>query len=79
MYTRQFVDFLYLSGVSFDTSLEPSLISQISTAMMVFAHGAEAFINDKSNSPESLVPNLSCDSASSEQETKWTLGETFHS
>ena len=47
--------------------------------MMVFVHGAEAFINDASNTPESLVPNLSCDSASSQKETKWTLGETFHS
>ena len=55
-----------------------NLISQISTAMMVFVHGAEAFINDASNTPESLVPNLSCDSASSQKETKWTLGETFH-
>ena len=64
-------------GVSFDTTLE-NLISHISTAMMVFVHGAEAFINDDSNTPETLVPNLSCDSASSQQETKWTLGETFH-
>ena len=46
--------------------------------MMVFVHGAEAFINDDSNTPETLVPNLSCDSASSQKETKWTLGETFH-
>eukprot|EP00093_Oithona_nana_P005243 05243.XXX_109830_119428_1 [CDS] Oithona nana genome sequencing. len=67
-------------GVSFDTSLS-NLISQISNAMMVFVHGAESFIEDPKNSPESLVPNLSCDSARDQeesQETRWTLGETFH-
>ena len=70
----------FFPGVSFDTSLS-YLISQISTAMMVFVHGAESFINDASNDPESLVPNLSCDSASDQQdsqETRWTLGESFH-
>ena len=49
--------------------------------MMVFVHGAELFIEDESNKAESLVPNLSCDSASDQQdsqETRWTLGETFH-
>ena len=68
------------TGVSFDTSLS-NLISQISNAMMVFVHGAESFIEDPKNSPESLVPNLSCDSARDQeesQETRWTLGETFH-
>ena len=68
------------TGVSFDTSL-PNLISQISNAMMVFAHGAESFIENPQNSPDSLVPNLSCDSARDQaesQETRWTLGETFH-
>lgn len=45
--------------------------------MMVFVHGAESFIG--SNKPESLVPHLSCDSATDNaQETRWTLGETFH-
>ena len=70
----------FVQGVSFDTSLS-NLISQISTAMMVFVHGAESFIEDSSNSPGSLVPHLSCDSASDQQdsqETRWTLGETFH-
>ena len=61
--------------MSFDTSLS-NLISQISTAMMVFVHGAESFIG--SNNPESLVPHLSCDSATDNSETRWTLGETFH-
>ena len=73
---------LYSAGVSFDTSLS-NLISQISNAMMVFVHGAESFIGDTKtkNTPESLVPNLSCDSARDQQEsqeTRWTLGETFH-
>ena len=36
-------------GVSFDTSLS-NLISHISTAMMVFVHGTEAFIDELSNS-----------------------------
>ena len=72
--------FLFYSGVSFDTSLS-NLISHISTAMMVFVHGTEAFIQETSNMAQSLVPNLSCDSASDQhdsQETRWTLGETFH-
>ena len=75
-----FFFFLEKTGVSFDTSL-PNLISQISNAMMVFAHGAESFIENPQNSPDSLVPNLSCDSARDQaesQETRWTLGETFH-
>ena len=49
--------------------------------MMVFVHGAESFIDDASNTPKTLVPNLSCDSASDQeasQESRWTLGETFH-
>lgn len=53
----------------------------MSTAMMVFVYGAEAFISEGSITPQSLVPNLSCDSASDQQdsqETRWTLGETFH-
>ena len=65
-------------GVSFDTSLQ-DLIGQIPEAMKVFAHGVEAFVTDPANGePDALVPRLSCQ-ADDDEESRWSLGEKFHS
>ena len=76
-----YVQFLFFKGVSFDTSLS-NLISHISTAIKVFAQGVEDFVEKETSiTAQSLVPNLSCESASDQaasQETRWALGETFH-
>ena len=59
--------------------------------MKVFAEGVESFVNEERNeNPNDLIPNLSCDIGGSsqvlggqhrrreQQESSWSLGETFH-
>lgn len=61
-------------GVHFDTSSD-SLNNEISTAIKVFAHGVENFINDPRNANETLNTQLSCEE---EGESRWRNGERFY-
>jgi hypothetical protein len=57
--------------------------------MKVFAEGVESFVSDPLNEDNhnDLIPNLSCDiggdgvegrKQGGQQESSWSLGETFH-
>ncbi|XP_076667080.1 glutamate ionotropic receptor NMDA type subunit 2 isoform X2 [Andrena cerasifolii] len=61
-------------GVHFDTSTE-SLVSEITTAVKVFAYGVEDFLNDKKNEHLSLNTQLSCEGSFGE--SRWNTGDLF--
>ncbi|XP_076244681.1 glutamate ionotropic receptor NMDA type subunit 2 isoform X3 [Calliopsis andreniformis] len=61
-------------GVHFDTSTE-SLISEITTAVKVYAYGVEDFLNDKDNEKLSLNTQISCEG--SVGESRWNTGDLF--
>jgi len=61
-------------GVHFNTSYE-NLKNEISTAIRVFAHGAEAFKSDPENKHISLSPSLSCKGLG--ESAKWAVGERY--
>ncbi|XP_015372673.1 PREDICTED: glutamate receptor ionotropic, NMDA 2B isoform X2 [Diuraphis noxia] len=61
-------------GVHFDTSSD-SLVKEITTAIRVFAHGVEDFVNDPQNINETLTTQLSCEG---EGESRWVTGEKFY-
>ncbi|XP_032665880.1 glutamate receptor ionotropic, NMDA 2B isoform X2 [Odontomachus brunneus] len=60
-------------GVHFDTSSE-SLVSEITTAIKVYAYGVEDFVNDPKNAERSLNTQLSCEGAG---ESRWSTGDLF--
>ncbi|XP_070168091.1 glutamate receptor ionotropic, NMDA 2B isoform X2 [Polyergus mexicanus] len=60
-------------GVHFDTSSE-SLVSEITTAIKVYAYGVEDFVNDPKNMNRSLNTQLSCEGAG---ESRWNTGDLF--
>lgn len=62
-----------LTGVHFDTSSE-SLVSEITTAIKVYAYGVEDFVNDPKNAKRSLNTQLSCEGAG---ESRWSTGDLF--
>ncbi|XP_076764017.1 glutamate ionotropic receptor NMDA type subunit 2 isoform X6 [Xylocopa sonorina] len=61
-------------GVHFDTSTE-SLVSEITTAVKVYAYGVEDFLNDPANEHLSLNTQLSCEG--SYGESRWNTGDLF--
>lgn len=61
-------------GVHFDTSQE-SLISEITTAVKVYAYGVEDFLNDKDNEKLSLNTQISCEGTLGE--SRWSTGDLF--
>ncbi|XP_023245699.1 glutamate receptor ionotropic, NMDA 2B-like [Copidosoma floridanum] len=61
-------------GVHFDTG-STSLVNEIATAIKVYAHGVEGFINDPRNYGYSLNTQLSCEDHGSE--SRWSTGEYF--
>ncbi|XP_060833233.1 glutamate receptor ionotropic, NMDA 2B isoform X8 [Bombus pascuorum] len=61
-------------GVHFDTSTE-RLVSEITTAVKVYAYGAEDFLNNQANSHLSLNTQLSCEG--SYGESRWNAGDLF--
>ncbi|XP_076634854.1 glutamate ionotropic receptor NMDA type subunit 2 isoform X2 [Colletes latitarsis] len=61
-------------GVHFDTSTE-SLVSEITTAVKVYAYGVEDFLNDQDNENLSLNTQLSCEE--SYGESRWNTGDLF--
>ncbi|XP_048263797.1 glutamate receptor ionotropic, NMDA 2B isoform X4 [Bombus terrestris] len=61
-------------GVHFDTSTE-RLVSEITTAVKVYAYGAEDFLNNPANSHLSLNTQLSCEG--SYGESRWNAGDLF--
>lgn len=65
--------FFFSIGVHFDTSSE-SLVSEIATAIKVYAYGVEDFVNDPSNANRSLNTQLSCEGAG---ESRWSTGDLF--
>lgn len=60
-------------GVHFDTSSE-SLISEINTAVKVYAYAVEDFVNDPNNANYTLDTQLSCEGAG---EARWSTGDLF--
>ncbi|EGI68455.1 Glutamate [NMDA] receptor subunit epsilon-2 [Acromyrmex echinatior] len=60
-------------GVHFDTSSE-SLVSEITTAIKVYAYGVEDFVNDPKNAKQSLNTQLSCEGIG---ESRWSTGDLF--
>ena len=63
---------MYVSGVHFDTSTE-SLVNEITTAVKVYANGAEDFLNDPANKDYTLNTKLSCEG----RESRWNTGDLF--
>ncbi|XP_076386338.1 glutamate ionotropic receptor NMDA type subunit 2 isoform X7 [Megachile rotundata] len=61
-------------GVHFDTSTE-SLVSEITTAVKVYAYGVEDFLNNQNNHHLSLNTQLSCEG--SYGESRWNAGDLF--
>ncbi|XP_029052449.1 glutamate ionotropic receptor NMDA type subunit 2 isoform X4 [Osmia lignaria lignaria] len=61
-------------GVHFDTSTE-SLVSEITTAVKVYAYGVEDFLKDENNQHLSLNTQLSC--KESFGESRWNTGDLF--
>lgn len=51
-----------------------SLVSEISTAIKVYAYGVEDFVNDPKNANRSLNTQLSCEGAG---ESRWSTGDLF--
>ncbi|XP_065341180.1 glutamate receptor ionotropic, NMDA 2B isoform X2 [Cloeon dipterum] len=60
-------------GVHFDTSMS-SLVSEITTAIKVYAYGVEDFVNDARNKNLTLNTQLSCEGIG---ESKWRVGDRF--
>ncbi|XP_059477273.1 glutamate receptor ionotropic, NMDA 2B isoform X1 [Neocloeon triangulifer] len=60
-------------GVHFDTSMS-SLVSEITTAIKVYAYGVEDFVNDNRNKNLSLNTQLSCEGMG---ESRWRVGDRF--
>ncbi|XP_066592276.1 glutamate receptor ionotropic, NMDA 2B isoform X2 [Prorops nasuta] len=60
-------------GVHFDTSSE-NLVSEITTAIKVYAYGVENFVNDPENAKRSLITKLSCEG---DGESRWNTGDLF--
>ncbi|XP_035722367.1 glutamate receptor ionotropic, NMDA 2B-like isoform X7 [Vespa mandarinia] len=60
-------------GVHFDTSSD-SLISEINTAVKVYAYAVEDFVNDPKNANYTLDTQLSCEGAG---EARWNTGDLF--
>ncbi|XP_036141844.1 glutamate receptor ionotropic, NMDA 2B isoform X5 [Monomorium pharaonis] len=60
-------------GVHFDTSSD-SLVSEIATAIKVYAYGVEDFVNDPKNANLSLNTQLSCEGVG---ESRWSTGDLF--
>lgn len=71
--TSSFDAFFSLAGVHFDTSSK-SLVSEITTAIKVYAYGVEDFVNDPKNKDRSLNTQLSCEGAG---ESRWSTGDLF--
>lgn len=67
------LDHFSLAGVHFDTSSK-SLVSEITTAIKVYAYGVEDFVNDPKNKNRSLNTQLSCEGAG---EARWSTGDLF--
>lgn len=65
---------MLIIGVHFDTSTD-SLVKEITTAIRVFAHGVEDFVNDPKNINETLTTQLSCEG---EGESRWVTGDKFY-
>ncbi|XP_038223274.1 glutamate receptor ionotropic, NMDA 2B [Zerene cesonia] len=63
-------------GVHFDTS-SSSIISEIATAVKVFAYGVESYVSEAENVRYPLGTRLSCDGAGS-GEARWSTGERFY-
>lgn len=63
---------ILFSGVHFDTSTE-SLVNEITTAVKVYANGAENFLNDPANKDHTLNTKLSCEG----RESRWNTGDLF--
>nr|WQS23387.1 ionotropic receptor 4 [Diaphania glauculalis] len=63
-------------GVHFDTS-SSSLITEIATAVKVFAYGVESYISDPENIRHPLGTRLSCGGAGA-GEARWSTGERFY-
>ncbi|XP_024086175.1 glutamate receptor ionotropic, NMDA 2B isoform X2 [Cimex lectularius] len=61
-------------GVHFDTSSD-RLLSEITTAIKVYAHGVEDFVNDPKNADYSLNTQLSCEGGAGD--SRWRTGDRF--
>ncbi|XP_033340273.1 glutamate ionotropic receptor NMDA type subunit 2 isoform X9 [Megalopta genalis] len=61
-------------GVHFDTSTE-RLVSEITTAVKVYAYGVEDFLNDDNNRNLSLNTQIACEG--SYGESRWNTGDLF--
>ncbi|XP_073998122.1 glutamate ionotropic receptor NMDA type subunit 2 isoform X3 [Rhodnius prolixus] len=62
-------------GVHFDTSSE-RLLSEITTAIKVYANGVEDFVNDPKNADFSLNTQLSCEGGAGD--SRWKTGDKFY-
>ncbi|XP_026465819.1 glutamate receptor ionotropic, NMDA 2B isoform X1 [Ctenocephalides felis] len=60
-------------GVHFDTS-SGSLVNEITTAIKVYAHGVEGYVNDPNNEGNNLNTQLSCEGAG---DSRWATGDRF--
>lgn len=60
----------------FDTS-STSLVTEITTAIKVYAYGVEDFVNDPRNSNLSLNTKLSCE-GSGLGDSRWETGDRFY-
>ncbi|KAK3910517.1 Glutamate receptor ionotropic, NMDA 2B, partial [Frankliniella fusca] len=63
-------------GVHFDTS-STSLVTEITTAIKVYAYGVEDFVNDPRNANLSLNTKLSCE-GSGLGDSRWETGDRFY-
>ncbi|XP_034250123.1 glutamate receptor ionotropic, NMDA 2B isoform X5 [Thrips palmi] len=63
-------------GVHFDTS-STSLVTEITTAIKVYAYGVEDFVNDPRNANLSLNTKLSCEGAGL-GDSRWETGDRFY-
>lgn len=63
-----------VSGVHFDTSSD-RLLAEITTAIKVYAHGVEDFVNDPKNKDYSLNTQLSCEGGAAD--SRWRTGDRF--
>jgi hypothetical protein len=73
MYVFDVCLMLNVPGVHFDTSMS-SLVTEITTAIKVYAYGVEDFVNDPKNANLSLNTQLSCEGIG---DSRWTVGDTF--
>ncbi|CAB0005645.1 unnamed protein product [Nesidiocoris tenuis] len=60
-------------GVHFDTSSD-RLLAEITTAIKVYAHGVEDFVNDSRNKDYSLNTQLSCEGGAGD--SRWRTVKT---